>query len=231
VDPDRLFERAVNPCQYDEPDLAWDAAGADVREAHLWPFLAPLAPMWRERSLIDIGSGTGWLVARAAASGATRVCGIDPSRTVVRAARARYPRCEFHHSALECFSTDERFDVALMVMVLSHVRDPGAAFRAVRRLLTPTGELHALVDAYSDAPMAWETRRVHLGPGEAVVLLDHPRGVLADVLRDTSVYEDAGARVGLSLIERTPLYVRDEAVPAYERLRFSGEPRGRTSVS
>jgi SAM-dependent methyltransferase len=224
VDQDDLFERAVDPRQYDRPDLAWVAQGGERREAHIWEYVAPLAETWCGRRIIDIGSGTGWLVARAASAGAAHVVGVEPSAELVAVARNRYPAYEFHEAALEDFEADEAFDVALLVMVLSHFRSPDTAFRAVRRLLTPTGEIQVLMDVYSAGPRKWEKQRVDLGPDEAVILLDHPLGALADVLRSGSSYVEAAVRERLAVIQRVPLFTDGSDTPTYERIRFAPVP-------
>ena len=113
---------------------------------------------------------------------------------------------------LEAFDPGRTFDVVLLVMALPNLGSLDRAFARVRALLAADGEAPALVTAFSTSPRQWEVRRVDCGPREYAVLLDHPRGVLADVIRDPTLYADAAARQGLATTRSTS--------PPYELLRF-----------
>jgi SAM-dependent methyltransferase len=210
-----IHARAVDPLQYDAEDIDWappsrrDAA----REEHIWAHVASLAPTWRGRDVIDVGAGTGWLLERVLAAGARSVVGIEPSARNVAAGRARHPAIELARATLEEFAPPRRFDVALLVMVLPNLGDLDRAFGSLRDLLAPDGELQALVTAYSRSPRQWEVDRDERNPQEYAVLLEHPRGALADVIRDPALYVEAAARQGLALLGREP-------TPPYELLRF-----------
>jgi SAM-dependent methyltransferase len=210
-----LHARAVDALQYDRPDIDWAPANRRdaVREEHIWSHLAPLAPTWRGRDVIDVGAGTGWLLERVLAAGARSACGIEPSARNVAAGRERHPGVDLIQATLEAFVPSRRFDLALLVMVLPNLGDLDRSFGAVRELLNPDGEVQALVTGFSRSPRQWEVARAELGPQEYSVLLDHPRGALADVIRDPTLYVEAAERQGLALAERL-------ASAPYELLRF-----------
>lgn len=216
--PAALFDRAVDPLQYDATDVEWSAGdGETAREAFFWSVLAPLADTWRGRRVLDVGAGTGWLLDRIEAAGASVVQGIEPSTRNVAAGRRRGRNlvcCQ-----LEEFEPEAPFDVVLMLMVLSHVRDPEVAFRRAHCLLVPGGELQAVIEPYSEESRLWEIDRVRLRPGEDVILLDHPRGPIADVLRTPEMYVKAAAQAALEILERTLVEGRT-GIPPFELLRF-----------
>lgn len=71
--------------------------------------------------VLDIGCGTGGIAARLAARG-LRVTGIDPSETLLQAARRRVPEARLIRAGIEAPPADlGRFDAAIMVNSLHHV--------------------------------------------------------------------------------------------------------------
>jgi len=92
------------------------------------------------RTLLDVGAGTGLLVAEARRRG-YRAVGVEPSRTLVEAA-ARVNHVDlvqgvFPHPELH----GRRFDLIFLVDVIEHVSQPAELVEACAESLTPSGVL------------------------------------------------------------------------------------------
>jgi ubiquinone/menaquinone biosynthesis C-methylase UbiE len=103
-----------------------------------------------EERLLDLGCGTGILLAAIAARQPSAVlAGIDPDPRMLAPARRRLsPAVALHVGfAQELPFLDASIDVAVSTLVFHHLTDPvkAAALAEVRRVLTPAGRLH-LVD-------------------------------------------------------------------------------------
>jgi 2-polyprenyl-3-methyl-5-hydroxy-6-metoxy-1,4-benzoquinol methylase len=99
----------------------------------------------RGKRVLDVGTGDGTYAIEAAARGAD-VTALDASPEMLQAAHARAERrgvsiklCEGDVQSLPFEA--ERFDVVLAITVLCSVKDVGAAFRELARVLAPTGTI------------------------------------------------------------------------------------------
>ena len=100
--------------------------------------------------VLEVGCGTGVVVRDLAALVGARgaVVGVDPSRSVLAAARGfarahslrRRMRWRIANGAALPFA-DERFDAALALTVLLHVADPEAVVREMARVTRPGGRV------------------------------------------------------------------------------------------
>jgi len=97
---------------------------------------------------LDVGCGVGFDVARLASLvGPTgRAVGVDPSVSLVRAARENPhttgPNVSFVNGVGESLDlADETFDVARVDRTLQHVADPTDVLREMRRVLKPGGRI------------------------------------------------------------------------------------------
>ena len=133
-------------------------------------------------SILDIGCGTGLLLARAARRfPAADLTGVDPAEAMVRVARAtaRDERVDFLHGFAEQLPVaDASVDAAVTTMSFHHWQDQPAALREVRRALRPGG-VFALADAF---PTGWLRR--------LFARSDHGRFHQPDAIR--CMLEDAG---------------------------------------
>jgi ubiquinone/menaquinone biosynthesis C-methylase UbiE len=94
--------------------------------------------------VLDIGSGPGYLAAEMAAEvgPSGRVCGVDPSESMLAIARRRAAGVEFAAgNALALPYPDEAFDAAVTTQVYEYVADMPAALAEARRVLRPGGRL------------------------------------------------------------------------------------------
>jgi SAM-dependent methyltransferase len=104
------------------------------------------------QDVVEFGCGTGGNVARVLREGARTYLGVDGSPGMLARARAEIadPRASFVeadvHGALDLGA---RFDLALIVLVLEHVRDLAPLFASVRRALHDRGRLR-IVEIHPD---------------------------------------------------------------------------------
>jgi len=165
-----LAERArTASSEFAENPGAWDemrtlGLPADQAETALLELL-PKPP----GRLLDIGTGTGWLLSRAAPLIRSGL-GVDASRTMLALARAKLADAGLGHCGVRLADMyrlplpDETFDVATLCMVLHHAEDPAAVLQEASRVLRPNGTLLvAELDDYTDPALI--TRIGHRWPG------------------------------------------------------------------
>jgi ubiquinone/menaquinone biosynthesis C-methylase UbiE len=91
------------------------------------------------RRVLDVGSGTGRLVA--ALSERAKIWGVDPSPEMLEVARRRAPEVRFKLASAEALPFKEGwFERATMWLVV-HLVDRPRAFRELQRVLGPGGRL------------------------------------------------------------------------------------------
>jgi ubiquinone/menaquinone biosynthesis C-methylase UbiE len=109
--------------------------------SYLQALPAFLDPTW---AVADLGCGTGQ-VAAALAPFVGRVAAVDRSGEMLQSARKRlreHTNVEVRRGELEAVPLgDGEFDAAVLMLVLHHVADPGAALREAARILKPGGRL------------------------------------------------------------------------------------------
>ena len=98
----------------------------------------------RDKTVADIGSGTGRLVRMLAAAGARRIVAVEPSEAmaVLRRNTADIAdRTEYVHARGEDLPGQETLDLVLSVGVLHHVPDPRPIVRRAYEALRPGGRM------------------------------------------------------------------------------------------
>jgi 2-polyprenyl-3-methyl-5-hydroxy-6-metoxy-1,4-benzoquinol methylase len=121
--------------------MSWLVSAMPER-AHSWLYTYFYLPWVPGGRLLEIGSGSGWQLARMKASG-WDVMGLDFDPQAVAASRARGLDVrigDVRDLALESGS----FDAIVMAHVVEHVFDPVGLMRECARLLKPGGRLVAI---------------------------------------------------------------------------------------
>jgi trans-aconitate methyltransferase len=102
--------------------------------------LLALAEVGPDEDVLDVGCGTGALLARLRATTRGRVAGVDPSAGMVAAAQAVVPAgVELARLAAEELPYDAEFDLVVSNSALQWFEDAPAAFARFRRALRPGG--------------------------------------------------------------------------------------------
>lgn len=118
----------------------------------------------RGLGLLEVGCGWGdmthYFVSRF-----RRIVALDGSLDCVRRTRERCApssQVEVHHTLIERFDTDERFEDIVLVRVLEHLVDPVGTLVKLASFLKPGGQLHLVVP---------NARSLHRRVGKAMGLL------------------------------------------------------------
>ena len=98
----------------------------------------------RNSSVLEIGSGTGGLLAELDAAGGL---GIDFSPAMTAAAKAAHPALDFRTADIEKLEIAEKFDYVIMQDLLGNLDDIWLAFRNLSKVTTP--ETRVIITAYN----------------------------------------------------------------------------------
>jgi SAM-dependent methyltransferase len=189
-------------------------AGADPEyEEQILPLAAE--ELAGARSVLDVGCGEGQVARLAAAGGATRVIGIDPTWNQIVVARQRGGGPAYASAGADTLPfPDAAFDAVVACLVFEHIREVDAAIAEVARVLRPGGRFcfflnHPLLqtpnsgwidDQVLDPPEQYWRIGPYLVEDETIEQVEH--GVFIPFLhRPLSRYVNAMAASGL-LIER-----------------------------
>lgn len=154
-----------------------------------WEELVEVTGAGPSTSLLDVGCGSGELLALAAARGA-RVAGIDAAEAMVELARAAVPGADLRAGGLEELPwPDDAFDVVTGVNAFQFAADPAAALAEARRVTRPGGtvavcgwgapdgnELFAVLGALRDLQPDVREGAPTVGPGEVLGMIE-PAGL------------------------------------------------------
>jgi SAM-dependent methyltransferase len=114
-------------------------AGADPEyEEQILPLAAE--ELAGARAVLDVGCGEGQVARLAAAGGAARVVGVDPTWNQVVVARQRGGGPTYARSGADALPfPDATFDAVVACLVFEHIRAVDAAIAEVARVLAPGG--------------------------------------------------------------------------------------------
>ena len=91
-------------------------------------------------AVLDVGCGEGQVARLAAAGGATRVVGVDPTWNQVVVARQRGGGPSYARSGADALPfPDATFDAVVACLVFEHIADAEGAIAEVARVLVPGG--------------------------------------------------------------------------------------------
>ena len=138
---------------------AQEGRGEEMEGSHL-PIVEPtlvLMDLQPADHVLDVGSGSGWLVRRLAARVPDgQVVGIDVSDEMVRRAQlasAGIPNVEFLCGTAEQIPVDgDFFTKVISVESAYYWHDPGRGLREILRVLRPGGSAWILINYYRDNP-------------------------------------------------------------------------------
>lgn len=208
-----LLRIATDPYLYDRLTVNWEKEGERLESpnrAHYWSFLEPDASTWKNKSLMDIGAGTGWLldVTLRKVGVAPSSLGIEPSFKNIAIAKRLYPHITMIQTTLQLYQPDRRFDIAVSVLSILHIYPLGAAFTKIAQLLSPKGIFIAIVPDYNFFRSKRKGRIPkieELNNDECVTMIPREYGIVADIVRKLEKYEVVAGQYNFSLMDHKPM--------------------------
>ncbi|MEU1595073.1 class I SAM-dependent methyltransferase [Streptomyces sp. NPDC005708] len=187
-----------------------DRAYSDLTLAGLYDALHPWGPsddfhlglVMSSRSVLDVGCGTGRLLARARERGHDgRLCGLDPAAAMLVQARRRAPGLEWVLGDLRSHRRRDAFDLVVMTgdtfQLIPGDEELRSCLAAVREALTEDGRF--VFETRNPAARAWESwtpdrvREAADGDGGSVSLRHEVRApVTGDRVTFTATFEGTG---------------------------------------
>lgn len=227
-DPD-YRSLAINPTQYDSDELNWDTETAVSPTRKFFArYLEEALGDITGKSLIDIGSGTGYLTPIYLQHGAAEVFGIEPSTSNVAISQKMNPEMKVMQISLENLEPLRIYDVATSVMVFEHIEDPQAALNKIYKLLAPGGRFIFItgdLDTARTPRFDYELDVQDLGNQEIAARTKRPQGVMYDLFRPIENYLRYAEAAGFELIARTPMVPTPELMQAEPKYaEFQGKP-------
>jgi SAM-dependent methyltransferase len=131
---------------------AFEAAGWGKQAAGYEDFFGPIttrlvdplldaAGVGRDKRVLDVASGPGYVAAKAAERGASTI-GVDISEAMISLARRLHPQIEFRRGDVEDLPfPDGAFDAVVGNFIMLHVGRPEEAAAEFVRILVPGGRL------------------------------------------------------------------------------------------
>jgi 2-polyprenyl-3-methyl-5-hydroxy-6-metoxy-1,4-benzoquinol methylase len=99
-----LLAEATNNKQYDQ--IAWSEieSGLESKNGTRNFFFSVFnKKTWKNKKVLDIGCGTGWLVNEMKKAGAKQVIGIDPSIKNITKGNCLFPKSQLYKHSIESF--------------------------------------------------------------------------------------------------------------------------------
>ncbi len=225
-----LTKQATDPLQYDSVNFHWKKEGMldSPTRQFFREYLEQNIEDLTEKSVIDIGSGTGHLTKLFRKFGAREIYGIEPSHKNVEISRELYPEMIVDEVGLEKAKTEKVFDVAVMVMAFEHIQNLDSAFQKIAQLVKPAGIFYAIVgdkEYLTTERFGYTLKIEDLGNGEVAVATGRPYGVMHDIFRPVSNFIEAAQKNGFSIAKSillTPTEKFIQVEPKYKQ--FEGKP-------
>lgn len=223
----RLLTKAIDPFQYDTGEPKWDqhGLGSSPTRQHFWEYIKPFSLNWRNKDIIDIGAGTGWLLDLAVKAGARLAVGVEPSKNNIQIAKKYYPKIKLINSTWEEFVTMQKFDVAIAVMSFVHIKDVDQGVKKVYDILSPGGEFVLIVpdfDYFGKPRFGYKIEREEINNEEYAVMVERPEASIADIIRTPQRYKEACLKAGFNFLENKPVFptkVLLDAFPKYHQMK------------
>ncbi len=217
-----LYQRAINPGQYDLPDVKWDSEiglTAPTRK-FLYDQLLRYQHRWKNADVLDIGCGTGWLLNLIQQNGGKSVVGFDPGAGNVATAKKHFSGLNIQQADLEHFSTDQQYDLIFATMVFVHIADVTAAFKKITSWMKPSGELQMIVpdfEYFKKSRPLQDAKYEEVSPDEYVGQITREQGIISDIIRTNSYYQHAAEAAGLIMVEEIPLKPTEDLMASRPR--------------
>ncbi len=217
-----LFNRAIDPHQYDGKSLDWKSESSTLSPTRkfAWEYISQHKDLFAGKRILDIGAGTGWLISELRKLPIASISATEPSKANYELLKAQFPDAEIYNNSLDSFHSNEQFDVITLIWVTAHVSDINHAFQKLSSHLIEGGYLVVVSGDYDYANHPDRQGVIaieQVDPGTVVSLSARAQGEMADIYRKTDVYVAAAKNAGMDLATLVPMKPTQSLIEAYPR--------------
>ena len=219
-----LFEQAVDYKQYDLEELEFTDGNSPVF-LFLQEFILSDADKFLGKDILDIGTGTGWLLQKMQKLGAGSLTGIEPSQKHVDFILKNNNSINIFCGTLDDFKISHQYDFVFAILMMVHIADIDMAMKKISTLLKPDGEFHMFVHSYQYASLPrfdYIIKREDIDKDSYLVEIKRPRGIITDIIRKSDLYKKAGEQAGLKCVKNIGLNPTESLIksePKYEKFK------------
>ena|SRR3989344_4870549 len=96
---------------------------------------------WKNKTVLDVGCGTGLMAFEVARRGAKKVVGIDYSKDGIEVAKQTYRHKNVEYRCEDVKNHRGRYDIVISLGTLEHIDKPISTLKRMKKMLNPRGVL------------------------------------------------------------------------------------------
>ncbi|OGZ69583.1 MAG: hypothetical protein A3D44_03340 [Candidatus Staskawiczbacteria bacterium RIFCSPHIGHO2_02_FULL_42_22] len=193
-----FIEKAINPYQYDSYEKGLNSFNPQFFGKIISKNLKNIS----QKNIVDIGSGTGWLLGLLKNLGTGSIKGVEPSLRSIKISKKAFPNISVFHGTLDNFKPKEKFHIAISIMVFEHIHDVTSAFSKIAAMMKKNGKLYIVVgdSKYFTTPrLDYKLTVKNIDKDTVVVKVRRPQGVIHDIFRSISYFTKCAKQTGFTL--------------------------------
>jgi len=212
-----IVKNSINSRQYDDSNLNWDPTKKDLNSPIrrlMYRNLIKYIEKSRNKGVLDIGCGTGWLVNEVEKYKPKISRGIDPSMINCQVARSLFPNLDIQCIDFESFKKVEKYDDIYSVMTLSHFQELTSFFEKCWQLTKKGGNLIFIIPDYYYFKKKREntiTTIVQYDDCYAVSVEKNGK-TLSQIVRKNKLYHNYAEKIGFKLLEEKSIEADDDLI-------------------
>jgi len=96
---------------------------------------------WHNKTVLDVGCGTGNFASLVAKNGAKRILGIDYAEEAIKIAKKKHVHSNLDFKQMDVKHVKEKFDVIVSIGTLEHMDNPYQILKKFKKLLNKNGKI------------------------------------------------------------------------------------------
>ncbi len=177
--------------------------------------------LFRDKRVLDVGCGGGWLLETAIKYGASRAAGVEPSQLIDTAEeRLKGLGVYLERTTFEEFQIDGEFDLITFIMSTEHMPNLPSILQKARQLMTVQGKILIItadMASFSMPRFDYKVgREVLIAEKEAKVTTERPNGYgeTTDLVRTIPYWKESAEMAGLTVQKQRPVFADEQLIAA-----------------
>ncbi len=230
-----ILKNAVDPKQYDNDNIYWEHNPEKnlIIQDFYFSHLLKFKEIWKNRNILEIGCGNGWLLKKLLKYKVKSIEGIEPSVQNNQYLK-KIPNINFSNNTLDTFQSKKQYDVIISVMVFGHIENLENAFEKLKSMLTENGSIIIIVSSFEFYSQKRENKIIEkINNEEVLIQINSEVYHISEIIRKVDVYEKAAKKIGLKideiipmkpskeLIKLSPSIAKNKDIPTQYLIKFS----------